>query len=313
MSKPATPSKLSNLIGCLYNVKDVSEGYKFWYMIFFNKCINLFQYDGLPDSLPAEEIELRMIKNGFCPIFKVPAIGLVTCSGGLSGVDKYYHPTKYVYAQPVLGSGNLDISKTCVIMYNSILESYSTQVGILSTMIRRYARLMADVESSVDTYTINTRVTYINTVKNDQVKKSVDLANQTLEAGYTPTVQEDNILECYRTLPYSGQQPTGTLDSLITARKNIMKSFLSEIGIRYAGTKKERMITEEAEDDRQVLVINSKNMLAYRTKGIKQVNEMFGTSISVKLNPDYEVMDNAASDGVSGTDAGVSGRDTGDI
>ena len=68
-----------------------------------------------------------------------------------------------------------------------------------------------------------------------------------------------------------------------------MASFLSEIGVKNFTEKKERLITDEVTADDQLLTINVEDMEDYRKKGIKEVNKMFGTSITVKRNPSYNV------------------------
>lgn len=279
----------------LYKATSVKNGFDYWCNILLNKCLNIFTYKNLPDSLPQEEIELRLILFGYAIIFKSEKDKskgqIVTSRGGISGIDKYYHATKAVYAQPVLGSGNLKIDENCVIIYDSLIESYGSQVGILRTMIKRYARIMADIESSIDTYAINTRAAYVNVVKNQQTADNIDIMRKKLELGENPVINEQSLIDSYRTLPYFGTQPQGTLDSLITARKNMLKTFLSEIGINFSQTKKERMITDEIESDTQILTINVNNMLDYRKKGIKKVNEMFNTKIEISINPDYLYFD----------------------
>ena len=47
--------------------------------------------------------------------------------------------------------------------------------------------------------------------------------------------------------------------------------------------------TDEVTADDQLLTINVEDMEDYRKKGIKEVNKMFGTSITVKRNPSYNV------------------------
>ena len=52
--------------------------------------------------------------------------------------------------------------------------------------------------------------------------------------------------------------------------------------------KKAQVTEDEVEANTQILIISTDDMLKERQKGVERVNDMFGTSISVKLNPKYE-------------------------
>ena len=91
----------------IYPVNSVKKGYSYYVELLTEKANGMYIYSGLPDSLPSDQLELKLILDGYCVVFNHPKFGLVTCGGGLSGIDKYYLPTNFVYAQPALCSGNL--------------------------------------------------------------------------------------------------------------------------------------------------------------------------------------------------------------
>ena len=53
--------------------------------------------------------------------------------------------------------------------------------------------------------------------------------------------------------------------------------------------KKAQVNAEEVESNDQLLLIASDDMLRERQEGIDRVNTMFGTNISVRLNPLFDV------------------------
>jgi hypothetical protein len=52
--------------------------------------------------------------------------------------------------------------------------------------------------------------------------------------------------------------------------------------------KKAQVTEDEVEANTQILLISTDDMLNERKLGCDRVNNMFGTNISVKLNPKYE-------------------------
>ena len=64
---------------------------------------------------------------------------------------------------------------------------------------------------------------------------------------------------------------------------------MRELGIRMYNPKKAQIIESEVESNDQMLLIASEDMLECRQRGIEQVNDMFGTSITVKLNPKFDI------------------------
>ena len=153
----------------LYPVKQVKKGYYFYLRVLFEKCLGMFKYYNLPKSLPAEEIEKRLMWYGFCGIFNDAKYGITACDGGLSGIDQYYRPVEFTYAQPMLGSGTKKINDECVIIYNT--QSDVVQPYGFKELIQRYARLLADVDSSISIQIVNTRATKLNSVADDNTAK----------------------------------------------------------------------------------------------------------------------------------------------
>jgi hypothetical protein len=270
----------------MYSVNLVEVGFKYWQHFLLEKCFGMFTYEGLPDSLPAEQIETRLVMKGWCGIFKHQKYGIVTSYGGLSGVDQYFLPLYYVYAQPALGSKNLNIGKDCIIMYNSQVDQYNRQ-GLLQ-LISRYARMLADIDSSISISTVNTRNAKVDVVTDKTVAKTVDNLRQAVSLGKTYSVNQDSLIDKYKTMDFNSDRP-GQIAELINLRADTIKNFLAEIGVKTASDKKERMITDEVQEDNQLMSINVEDMLHWRKKGVEQINKMFGTEISVEQSPAYKL------------------------
>lgn len=272
-----------------YPVKSVKRGYGFYIRMLFEKCLGMFDYTGLPASLPAEEIEKNLIWFGFVGVFNHSKYGLTCANGGLSGIDQYYRATDFVYAQPVLGSDRLKIGDKCIVMYNTqsdIINPYG-----FKELIKRYARLMADIDSSIDIQIINSRATKLNSVSNDLIAAAVNNAMQALESGESYTVNQNSILDGWTPKDWNTAHPD-TIEKLIDAKQSILNSFLEEIGVKSINEKRERMISNEVSADNQLLMVNTDDLVQTRKKGVDAINNMFGTDISVELNDIYNVSKN---------------------
>lgn len=286
----------------LYPVKNVKKGYYFYLKILFEKCLGIFKYKKLPKSLPAREIEKRLIWLGFSGIFNHSKYKLTACDGGLSGVNQYYMPTDFTYAQPALGSGVKKIGDDCVIIYNT--QSDTIEPYGLRELIMRYARLLADVDSTLDIQIINTRATKLNSVADDNTAKVVNNAMQAIEAGENYTINQQSLIDRWIPKEWNTAHPD-TLEKIIYAKQSILNAFLEEIGVKSINEKRERMITDEVTADNQLLMVNLDDLLYMRKEGIEEVNEMFGTDIEVELNDIYNISKNIMSIGGANNDTSI--------
>lgn len=282
-----TYEEILNVQGKLYPVNSVPKGFAFYKNLLLEKCFGMFTYDGLPETLPAEQLENRLIMTGYAAVFNnKKAGGLVTSYGGLSGVDKYYLPTDFVYAQPALGSGNLKLHEDCVVIWNSQVDQYE-RLGLWD-LIRRYARLLADFDSSINIATVNYRSTKNNVAATDQVAKTIDTAMRQIELGQRYTINQNSILDLYKTVPWNDEKD-GKIQELLAAKEQTLSNFLSEIGVKTAKDKRERVITDEMSADNQLLTVNTEDFLRWRKKGVEEINKVFGTNITVKKSDEYTI------------------------
>lgn len=270
----------------IYNVCSVLRGYDYYVHMLAEKCFGMFDFEGTPDSLPGEEIERQLILHGYAIIFKHKSEGLVTAPGSLYGVDKYYLPTGATYSQPALGSGDLKIGVNCVVIYNSQIDLHEPRG--LSDLIARYARMLADCDSSIENMMINSRQQKMGSAATPAAAKALDAALTKIYAGAPATVNVNTLLDLVKTIDWADTTRSGdNIDKLLTSKQKIYSDFLQEIGVKSAFEKRERLLTDEVRADDQLLTINTADMLKYRKSGAELVNDMFDTAISVKHNEAY--------------------------
>ena len=84
---------------------------------------------------------------------------------------------------------------------------------------------------------------------------------------------------------------TNIMDCL-DLRNELLRSFFAEIGIQTNKDKKERMIESEVNSNQQMLLFNISDMLSERQQACEEINNMFGTNISVSLSKEFSLINN---------------------
>lgn len=271
----------------LYPVNNVKKGYSYWYNQLTEKCMDMYIYEGLPASLPAQYLERQLIMIGYSCIFDVNG-EIQTADGSLSGVGRYYMPTTFTYAVPWLRGGFRTIGKNCEVIYNSKQDIYFYRG--LRELIARYARMLSDIESSINIVVVNQRATKMDVVSDNLTAAEVDRARDAIAQGARYTINQKSIVDRYFPKDWGDIPASNQITQLIDARDRILSNFLEEIGVKSINmNKRERMIISEVTADTQLLLTNVEDMLAERQAGVDRVNKMFGTDIQVYRNPVYDV------------------------
>ena len=280
------------LIKNMYDVADVAEGFDFWFYKLLNYCLGIYRYTGLPESLPGREILMNLIITGHAVIFEDKG-ELVTTRTMIYGFDKYYRPTQATFGNVKIFSRKLTFGENSEVIYltriaGNVLTQQEVDSGLL-TFIKRYARLLADIESSINMYTVNTRYTAYPVATTDQARQSVEAFHNSIKLGKMAVVTDDTILDKFRNVDIVGQRGRDGLNDLIIARDKILATFFREIGVKFTQEQKKAQLTEEeVTADEQLLLLNVRDMLDVQREGIERVNAHFGTKIGVVINPTFD-------------------------
>lgn len=243
------------------------------------RTVKMFEYDGLPDTIPSKDLELILQVGGSAVIGKADNGELYAFRGGLGGEpNPYYLPTIAVVANPALRlNKQWEIDKDCIVMLNDYLYQ-----GMLP-VYNKYATLLAESEVSLRYAIINTRIPNIIQADNDATAESARLFLEKIYAGKeTGIVMSKDFFEGLKTLDYAKDSP---ITALIEATQYIRGQWYSEIGLSASFNMKREAINEaEASMNDDILPPIVDMMLECRQNAIDRINEMFGTSITVKLS-----------------------------
>ena len=238
----------------------------------------MFNYNNLPKTIPKEQLELLLQRNGYAVITKVNG-ELYAFYGGLGGEpNEYYLPTIATVANPALKfSKSMVIDKECVVIKNDVMF-----MGLMP-LIQSTSYLLAQADISFKYALINGRLKAIVTAPNDEVKASLDEMFKQIEKGSSlKVVVDDDLMNELKVSPY-GSNDNGI--DIIELKQYIIGSFYQKLGIQSNfNMKREALNSAESALNDDILYPLIDEMLEERQKGVEKINKLYGTNISVELS-----------------------------
>ena len=253
-----------------------------WYKTLLNICLSMFDYDGLPETIPKRDLEFQLLQNGYSAITKANN-NLYAFNGGLGGVlDTYYLPTLITIANPYLKFNKvLEIGKDCILMLND--KMYNG----MNVYISKYASLLTSLDISFYWGIIDTRVQKLYEAKNDTVAESIKEVLDGVELGFEiKTIAGKSLFDLLKVHETTnGAVSTNSLKALIETRQYILAQFFIGIGLNANyNMKRESLNENELNADSDTLLPLIDTMLECREEAVEQINSKYGTNISVQLS-----------------------------
>lgn len=246
------------------------------------KTQSMFEYEGLPDSIPQKELERLLQTTGNVFVTKVDGV-LYALTGGKGGEpDVYGRATLYTVANPAL-----KLSKTYDIQKDGVLIENDTNGESLLPLIGRYAVLYTDGLISLNTASVLTRITMLISASDDKTKQSADEFLRKIQDGEFSIIGENAFFKGVnmQTAPTTNSVYITQLIELIQYYK---ASMYNELGLNANyNMKRERLNLGEVSMNVDVLLPYVDNMLKERQNAVEKINAMFDTEISVKLSSSW--------------------------
>ena len=267
-------------------LKDKEALIFFHYNMALTKTLKIFEYKGLPDSIPYRELEKILQLNSFAYWLKKDN-KLYVFFGGLGGrPDEYYRPTNFIVANPYLQFYKVvKVNDEGVLMWNDYAH-----MG-MSLMLRRYAELMAECDITLRFGLINARLVAILTAMNDTTKDSAQALLDDVEKGEKlGVIMSENILDDngdVKVYDYRKAQ-TSDIKDVMELQQYLKASFWNDIGIQANyNMKREAINGNEAGMNEESLKPFVDDMLECRREALKKINEQFGTNITVDFSSSW--------------------------
>ena len=287
--------EIKKMISSMYDVSNVENGYWFWFWKLYNIVIDIFSYENLPERITKEDIEKSLILLGHATVFDRKG-HLYSVFSRIYDFDYHYQPTKMVYANPRLVDAHIyTIGEDCEVIYNTSMKHRVWNLKVdsgLYTFIARYARQLADIEATLNIYTVNSRITSYPTADGDKMASSIKAFFDKIKLGQNAVIADDAIINRFRNVDINRSSIRDGVNDWLIARDKIFEQFLRDIGVRMNNPKKAQVNEEEIEANDQLLLISLDDLLLARQEGVDRVNNLFVTDIKVKINERFDISKN---------------------
>ena len=247
------------------------------------RCMSIFKWNNLPDTIPQDVLELYLQGNGNCFFTKVNNKYYVF-TGGLGGEPDYnYRPTLYTVANPAL-----NYNESLKIGIDGVLIKNDTLLKGLLPLHKRYATVLANNEISLKIADINLRITSLISSTDDNTTKSAEKYLKDIEDGKLGIIADDGFVDSIKAQPLAVNERI--LTALIEYQQYVKSSWFNELGLNsnFNGMKKEAISDSEQAMNEDVLKPLIDTMLECRQKACEEINTMFDLNISVELNSSWK-------------------------
>lgn len=261
-----------------YDPREKERNIEYHIRYMLDRTQRMFEYQGLPDSIPARILELYLQVNGHVA-FAEHEGSLYVYTGSMGGEpDVYYRSTLYTVANPAQAfSKNFRIGEECIVAFND-----SLYLGLIP-LFRRYASALVENELSLHIVDINSRIMSLISASDDRTIASAKKVLDDIERGELGVIAENAFLEGLKALPLTTSGKSVLLD-LMEYEQYLKSQWYNAIGLdSNYNMKRERLNLAEVEMNNDSLAPFIDDMLECRKKALEDVNAMFGTDITVDL------------------------------
>lgn len=275
-----------------YDFRNKAENVDNFIRYMLARTLQMFEYKGLPETIPQKELERLLQIKGYAFITEHEG-EIYAFSGGLGGKPGVYgEPTEIVIANPALNfNKTLNIEKDGVLINNDDMRQ-----GLIP-LISKYATILNENEITMILSTINRRVNNLISVNDSNTAESARKYLKGLEDGNIGYIMENRLYESLKTKTISDANSVRLVE-LIELQQYIKASLYNELGLNSNfNMKRERLIKPEVEMNTSSIYPLVDNMLRCRQEAVEKINEMYGTSITVEFSSSWaereEVQENS--------------------
>ena len=255
------------------NNTDLAQMFKRWLL---QDAMAVYEWK-MPESWNKNYVLYCLYCWGFFAVLNTDKFGIIPQGGSLSGYNVMYQPSHVMIANPLLlGSRRLAIGKD-----TEIVQLKDDYCGVMD-LVNWYGDLLALAAETSATNLTNSKLAYIFMAKDTRAAESMKKIYDQITAGQPAVVADKSLANNasgkldVTTFAQNLGQNFITKDILDTMRQ-LKDMFCTEIGIPNANkSKKERMITAEAESNAVEVYNKAMVTLQRLQEGCKRVHKLFG-------------------------------------
>lgn len=269
-------------LGSNYDFKDKDTNIRNSIMYMLNRSMMLFEYDGLPKTLPKQEIERMMQTSGYCFITKVND-ELYAFNGGLGGErDVYNQPTEITISNPAL-----KLNKTYKLTDGVLIKNDDMMMGLLP-IYGKYSSMLSENEITMILANVNKRVNNLISVSDDNTAESAKAYLKKLYEGDLGYIFENKLYDSLKSNTV-GSSSNVSLQELFEFHQYIKATMYNEIGLNANfNMKRSRLVSDEVNLNLDSLYPLIDNMLTQRKQGLEELKEMFNIDVEVSFASSWE-------------------------
>lgn len=257
-----------------------NTSYFYYYKKLMNMIYSIFEFK-LPEEWDEDYFKENLFLYGLLMVVNT-SYGTVALRSGYSGINIYNHPTNFIISNPVLGTLQGEIGKDGQPIYLGMQAQGFINVDGLVT---RYAELLANVDGSLNTTLINSRVAHVFQADTMTQLKSMQKMYDEITQGNPAVFLRDTPDSTSSYTLFNNVKNTYIGNDLLLTKRTIMNEFMTEIGINNNDVlKKERLISDEANSNAGELNANIYTWYNNLKKCIDKVNSTYGLDIGFDYN-----------------------------
>ena len=267
-----------------------------YFMALRQVCISIFEWENLPSSMDQRKLELDLFNKGAAAGLYDKASGVINTGAAAAGnLNIYGYPSAlncYSYGYNEFRNlytglikdedGNVLNDKGKQAVY--IMNNFDHLPTI--SMVEEYARRLAEAQRTIDVNVAAQRTPILIQCNENELLTLKNVYAQ--YSGNEPVIFADknNSVDMSSLKAIKTDAPY-IVDKLVQYKKELWNEFLTRIGVNNIQTeKRERLITDEANQNNELINLNLQAFFKTRKLAAKQLNELFDLDIKVKVSSD---------------------------
>lgn len=236
-------------------------------------AVNAFEWTGLPDGIKPRHLENYLFQKGRCIFFRDPEMSYMAleCSDGghlnVNGDPLFYHATGHGYHKRFAADD-------CVIIENNLLQ-LATEPFVMF-----YVNKLTEAERTMDVNVKSCKTPVVFACDDKDVltfKRLFSMVDGNVPAIFADKGLNLDAIQAYQT----GAKFLG--NDLMDYKRSVESDLLTFLGQNNTPVdKKERLITDEAEANNQMIEGFAELQLEARQRACEAINEHWGLKIQVK-------------------------------
>ena len=248
------------------------------------KTLSMFEYTGLPETIPAKELEKILQLKGFAFITEVNGKLYAFACSKSGEQDAYGNPLQVTIANPYL-----KFNKTLNIDGEGVLFSSDEMDLGLYPLFEKCNTQLVENEITMTLWGFNARTQKLISAPDDKTKESADLYLKKIIDGDLSVIGENALFDGVKVQATQNGQGV-TVQSMIEYHQYIKSVMFNEVGISSNfNMKRERLVSGEVEQNEDSLFPFVYNMLQCRQNAVKAINEKYGLNITVDFGSVWKI------------------------